>query len=942
MNHIMLYLRFSGVLILLSLSITLSSQSTEGFRFQAVARDASNNILINQPITITAGILADAENGELVWEEQHTETTNDLGLFTLDLCKDINKRTGGSAASVSDILWGSTSHFLHLQIDLGNGPVNLGTQQILSVPYAQYAFGANEIDGDPANEIQDLQLSGTILSLTKNPTASQIDLGAFNENSVGWNRTGSNVVYVNGNVGVGTITPEGRLTVQGVDETDNQALFEVRRKDGYPVFAVYEDGVWAFTDTAESVKGVKGGFAVGGYSKTSKGLAGKEFFRVTPDSVRIYINDEIGTGVKGGFAVGGYRQTDNGPSREFFRVTDDSTRIYVDAPAAKGVKGGFAVGGYSRGKLAEAESFMSLTPDNYFIGHNSGQYVTLGLQNSVLGYESGQALTEGSKNAFLGYRSGYKNSSGNGNTFLGTQSGASNVSGNANSFIGSYSGEKNSAGNYNTFIGSYSGNSNTTGSNNTMLGYETGYSNQDGGFNAFIGYRAGYNNIKGASNIFLGNRAGYSNTEGGSNVFMGNNTGHSNLVGNNNMFLGNNAGYSNDSSNNNIFIGYYAGNNHQKGDHNLFIGTDAGRGHSDGQQNIFIGSYAGRYAEGNGNISVGYRSGETNTTGYSNVFISVASGLKNTEGYSNVFIGDQAGVNNTTGYENVILGRAAGYTNSLGSRNVCIGWQAGFGEQGSNRLHIGYPTLIYGEFDNRLVGINNTNPTETLDVNGNIKTRGNMFFHPGSDRAISFPDATKTLLIGGASSDNGPWGVLTKAVGFIGMYLDGAYQSGIRLVGTGQVGLGVLSPTYRLQLANNADAAIGKGIAQEWATYSDSRIKADFESLPYGLEELMQLRPKKYTQYNSQFEDNRLVISEDHNTNIGLVAQDVVDIIPEAVNKPWNEEEELWSISYEKLIPVLINGIQEQQQIIEEQDSRMKNMQAEIDELKLMMSGLLQ
>ena len=65
--------------------------------------------------------------------------------------------------------------------------------------------------------------------------------------------------------------------------------YYVLRKDGYPVFAVYEDGVWAYTDTIDSGKGVKGGFAVGGYKSNQKGTA-NEYLRVTADSVRIYIS----------------------------------------------------------------------------------------------------------------------------------------------------------------------------------------------------------------------------------------------------------------------------------------------------------------------------------------------------------------------------------------------------------------------------------------------------------------------------------------------------------------------------------------------------------------------------------------------------------------------------------------------------------------------------
>jgi len=234
------------------------------------------------------------------------------------------------------------------------------------------AFVANngyltfEVDGSVTNEIQDLQVSNNVITITKNADATPIDIGAMITNSAGWETDAGNVIYLNGNVGVGTVTPEGRLSVRGVDETIDEPLFMVARKDGYPVFAVYEDGVYAFTDTVDTGKGVKGGFAVGGYSKTSKGL-GEEYMRVTADSIRFYI-DEAGTvkGVKGGFAVGGYQKTSKGfTGNEFLRISPDSVRIYIDNdPLAKGVKGGFAVGGYRNTSKAKGKEYLRVTTDS--------------------------------------------------------------------------------------------------------------------------------------------------------------------------------------------------------------------------------------------------------------------------------------------------------------------------------------------------------------------------------------------------------------------------------------------------------------------------------------------------------------------------------------------------------------------------------------------------
>ena len=49
-------------------------------------------------------------------------------------------------------------------------------------------------------------------------------------------------------------------------------MFEVKRSDGSVAFAVYEDMVWVYTKD-DGAKGVKGGFAVGGYNTATKGPA---------------------------------------------------------------------------------------------------------------------------------------------------------------------------------------------------------------------------------------------------------------------------------------------------------------------------------------------------------------------------------------------------------------------------------------------------------------------------------------------------------------------------------------------------------------------------------------------------------------------------------------------------------------------------------------------
>jgi hypothetical protein len=134
----------------------------------------------------------------------------------------------------------------------------------------------------------------------------------------------------------------------------------------------------------------------------------------------------------------------------------------------------------------------------------------------------------------------------------------------------------------------------------------------------------------------------------------------------------------------------------------------------------------------------------------------------------------------------------------------------------------------------------------------------------------------------------------------------------MRIIAEGRVGIGVTAPTFLLELPNNAADATGRGRANQWATYSDGRIKTDRESLPYGIDAVMQLEPLKYFHHNSTTnEDGNVEILEEGAESIGLVAQDVAAIIPEIVSVPEDLNKDLCSLDYSKLTTVLVKAVQD-------------------------------
>jgi hypothetical protein len=93
---------------------------------------------------------------------------------------------------------------------------------------------------------------------------------------------------------------------------------------------------------------------------------------------------------------------------------------------------------------------------------------------------------------------------------------------------------------------------------------------------------------------------------------------------------------------------------------------------------------------------------------------------------------------------------------------------------------------------------------------------------------------------------------------------------------------------------------------------SDANLKTNIHASPYGLNEVMQLNP---VQYNWKEKP-------DAKKEVGLLAQDVLKLIPEAVVVP--EDGSAMGMKYSELIPVLIKAIQEQQIRIDNLEAKLK------------------
>jgi hypothetical protein len=115
---------------------TAFSQSPLQFKYQAVLRDASGNIIVSQAKTVIVDILQDSPTGTNVFTETHNVTTTAQGVINLNI-GSVN--TTGIAA----INWATNTFYIKITVD----GIVMGTSQLLSVPYALYAKTSGGIGG---------------------------------------------------------------------------------------------------------------------------------------------------------------------------------------------------------------------------------------------------------------------------------------------------------------------------------------------------------------------------------------------------------------------------------------------------------------------------------------------------------------------------------------------------------------------------------------------------------------------------------------------------------------------------------------------------------------------------------------------------------------------------------------------------------------------------
>jgi uncharacterized protein (TIGR02145 family) len=292
--------------VLSAMYILALAQVPQGFNYQAVLNNSAGGPVASTAIQVDVAILSDTLTPVVEWEELHSSVmTNARGVF--DLVIGTGTKQSGSASTFGEVDWTKSPLYLKIKVNYQGSWKSMGAAKLWSVPYAMAAE----------------DLTGTLK----------------------------------------------KLAVSGETSDMEEALFEVKNKDGQTVFAVYNEGVRIYVD--DGSKGAKGGFSIGGFGNAKE--PSQDLLYVDPDSIRAYISTDTEKGAKGGFTIGGFSAVKSG-IQDLLVVNADSIRAYIDKDTGKGAKGGFTVGGFGNAK-GQSQDLLIVSHDSIraYIDTNTGK-----------------------------------------------------------------------------------------------------------------------------------------------------------------------------------------------------------------------------------------------------------------------------------------------------------------------------------------------------------------------------------------------------------------------------------------------------------------------------------------------------------------------------------------------------------------------------------------
>jgi trimeric autotransporter adhesin len=511
---------FITIAIILALSTNVYSQTNRGINYQAVARDASGNLLENQNISVRFSILEDSPTGNMVYSESQIAMTNEYGLFTLSI-------GNGTILSgnFSDIDWSSGNIYLKVEIDEngGNNYKVIGTTKFMYVPYALYAEksgsggSSGDNDTDSTNEIQTLTKQGDKIILSNaggSVTDSVDDADSDPTNEIQALSYSNDTLRLSGDGGE-VVLSSGANVLNDLNDV---------KTDGNSIFVGMGSG--------DDDEGYHGNTALGIHSLNAN-TSGE--LNTANGYMSLFYNTTGNFNVAvGGAALNSNTSGDNNVAVGMRALSKNTT-------------------GYSNIAIGIDALYYNTTRGNLVAVGDSALYNNTAIGNTAIGSKALYSNTTGSNNLANGYQALYSNTTGFYNTAIGATALYSNTTGNNNTATGYRALYSNTTGIRNVAIGLTALYNNTEGEYNVATGNEALKRNTTGDNNVATGYKALWYNTTGYANTALGSYSLVENTEGQDNIAVGSRALGSNKIGNNNTAIGyqayDNAGdYSNSSA----------------------------------------------------------------------------------------------------------------------------------------------------------------------------------------------------------------------------------------------------------------------------------------------------------------------------------------------------------------------------------------------------------
>jgi hypothetical protein len=240
------------------------------------------------------------------------------------------------------------------------------------------------------------------------------------------------------------------------------------------------------------------------------------------------------------------------------------------------------------------------------------------------------------------------------------------------------------------------------------------------------------------------------------------------------------------------------------------------------------------------------------------------------------------------------------------------------------------------------VGIGTSSPAYKLDVNGTVRGRGDVYlgFVSGSQAGVwwsqtnyavpAFQGLTSAGNVGDIVMQPGGGNLLVGAT-------SGAYPLTVTNAGNNTLcgftkstaggwiresytkpGSGVYYFDYFGVQGTGAQLGTisSNGTTMTYGTSSDVRMKENIVDAPSALDDLEAVKIKSFDWK-----------SNGHHQKFGVIAQELIDVAPDAVQKGQTEED-MWGVGYANLVPMLVKAIQELKAQNDELKARVEALEA--------------